>query len=111
MAPVAVSPTTATEIDVTSLKAELSKLDSVTLPPENALRRYKKAAIDLTKGYPYFPEKPTFTQEVKKVREDVRATPYVDPATRADPEKTALFGAATAVRNLTTNIGVSNSEG
>ncbi|WVR03028.1 hypothetical protein IAU60_000017 [Kwoniella sp. DSM 27419] len=75
----------------------------VILPPDNTLRRYQKAGIDLSNGYPYFPPKPEFVQEVTKIREDLRE--YVDPGTRADPEKKALFGAAKEVKDLTTWIG------
>jgi hypothetical protein len=61
----------------------------------------------ISKGYPYFPPKPDFVQDVEKIRTDLRQ--YVDPGTRADPEKKALFGAAKSVTNLTTHIGVSTT--
>jgi hypothetical protein len=41
---------------------------------------------------------------VAKIRTQLRD--YVDPASRADPEKKALFGAASKVINLTVHIGV-----
>lgn len=57
-------------------------------------------------GYPFFPKDvPKFVSEVAAIRTDLRE--YVDPATRADPEKKALFGAAKEVSNLTVHIGVS----
>lgn len=98
--------------DVAQLKERLAKVDldkvkQLTLPPDNTLKRYLKAGIDLSDGYPYFPPKPDFVEDVTKIREQVRDKPYVDPGTRADPEKKALFGAAKKVTNLTTNIGVS----
>ncbi|WVF67006.1 hypothetical protein IAT40_001749 [Kwoniella sp. CBS 6097] len=109
MAPIAIDtppqqPAQSSVEDITALKARLeaSKAD-ITLPPDNTLRRYQKAGIDLSDGYPYFPPKPEFVQDVTKIRIDLRE--YVDPGTRADPEKKALFGAAKEVRNLTTWIG------
>lgn len=109
MAPVALN--IAANDDISEIKAKLAAVDlskvNLTLPPENTIRRYHKAGIDLSGGYPYFPPKPDFVQDVFKVREDVRnGKEYVDPATRADPEKKALFGAATSVTDLTTHIGV-----
>jgi alpha-ketoglutarate-dependent taurine dioxygenase len=113
MAPIATDAapagTPAPASDIAELKAKLQAAnlgDGLVLPPDNTLRRYQKAGIDLSQGYPYFPPKPEFVQDVSKVREDVRdGKPYVDPATRADPEKKALFGAAKEVKNLTTHIG------
>jgi hypothetical protein len=93
--------------DLSSLKAKLQTSGTkspITLPPDNTLRRYQKAGIDLSSGYPYFPPKPEFVQDVNNIRTDLRE--YVDPGTRADPEKKALFGAAEKVVNLTTNLGV-----
>jgi hypothetical protein len=92
-------------------------------PPENTLRRYEKAGIDISRtidsallirsakltsefseGYPYLPNKPEFVQDVEKLQTNLRD--YVDPGTRADPEKKALFGAAKEVRDLSIHIGV-----
>ncbi|KAJ7471176.1 hypothetical protein B0H11DRAFT_2433749, partial [Mycena galericulata] len=72
-------------------------------PPANTLRRYEKAGIDISQGYPYLPNKPEFVQDVEKLQTNLRD--YVDPGTRADPEKKALFGAAKEVRNLSIHIG------
>ncbi len=114
MAPIATdavadSATTRNEVDITALKKQLAqvKLDNarLILPPDNTLKRYLKAGIDLSNGYPYFPPKPEFVEEVFTIRTDLRK--YVDPATRADPAKHALLGAATKVVNITTHIGVS----
>lgn len=115
MAPIAIDDSTtftssargtATD-DIAALKAGLKNLNvDLVLPPDNTLRRYAKAGIDLSGGYPYFPPKPDFVQDVTKIRTDLRE--YVDPGTRADKEKKALFGAAESVRNLTTHIGVSS---
>lgn len=58
-------------------------------------------------GYPFYPVAPDFVQDVAKIRTEIRGgKAYVDPATRADPQKRALFAAAKEVNNLTTNIGV-----
>lgn len=108
MAPIAISsPDETPTLDVSALKAQLSKISSVNLPPENTLRRYQRAGIDLSGGYPYYPPKPEFVEDVKKIRDEESLRAYVDPGTRADPEKKALFGAAKEVRDLTTHIGVS----
>ena len=111
MAPIAINntppaPEAANGDEVAALKARLQglKVDNLQLPPDNTLRRYQKAGIDLSNGYPYFPPKPDFVQDVAKIRNNLRD--YVDPGTRADPEKKALFGAASSVTNLTTHIGV-----
>lgn len=58
----------------------------------------------LPEGYPYYPNKPEFVQDVQKLQSNLRE--YVDPGTRADPEKKALFGAAKEVRQLSVHIGV-----
>jgi hypothetical protein len=115
MAPIAIGTETqdiqSRNDDIAALKERLQSLKvekDITLPPDNTLRRYQKAGIDLSNGYPYFPPKPDFVQDVHKIRTDLRE--YVDPGTRADPEKKALFGAAKEVKNLTTHIGVSPSE-
>jgi len=99
MAPVAVDTPAQAQVEepVKSLKAE------VILPPPNTQLRYKKAGIDISQGYPYYPPKPEFVQDVEKIRTNLRD--YVDPATRADPEKKALFSAAKSVTNLTVHIG------
>ncbi|RXK36037.1 hypothetical protein M231_06685 [Tremella mesenterica] len=108
MAPIAIDPTPVVEerdtsTEIAALKTILKKQENVVLPPDNTLRRYLKAGIDLSNGYPYHPPKPDFVQDVKKIRTDLRE--YQDPALRADPEKKALFGAAKEVKNLTSHIG------
>lgn len=75
------------------------------------LRRSPDSAVDhvfsVAEGYPFYPVAPEFVQDVHKLRTEVRdGRTYVDPATRADPNKRALFAAAKEVNNLTTNIGV-----
>ncbi|KAJ7771207.1 putative alpha-ketoglutarate-dependent sulfonate dioxygenase [Mycena olivaceomarginata] len=64
-------------------------------PPANTLRgaTRKRGSTSRVNGYPYLPNKPEFVQD------------YVDPGTRADPEKKALFGAAKEVRDLSIHIG------
>lgn len=97
-------------IDVAALKASLLALNNpaIKLPPDNTLRRYARAGIDLSAGYPYFPPKPATVQDVYEIRKEQTLRNYVDPGTRADKEKKALFGAAKEVRQLTTHIGVSD---
>ena len=96
-------------IDIAALKASLLALNNpaIKLPPDNTLRRYARAGIDLSAGYPYFPPKPATLQDVYEIRKEQTLREYVDPGTRADPEKKSLFGAAKEVRQLTTHIGVS----
>ncbi|WWC93184.1 hypothetical protein V866_000017 [Kwoniella sp. B9012] len=77
---------------------------TVILPPLSTQKRLEKAGIDISNGYPYIPEKiPQFVQDVYDLRSNLRE--YVDPATRADPEKKALFGAATKVHHLGSHVG------
>ncbi|KAI5475974.1 hypothetical protein MNV49_000533 [Pseudohyphozyma bogoriensis] len=73
------------------------------LPPPSTQARLAKAGINIADGYPYYPPAPKFVSDVAKLRTNIRE--YVDPATRADPEKKALFSAAKSVRNLTVHIG------
>ncbi|ODQ80899.1 hypothetical protein BABINDRAFT_118021 [Babjeviella inositovora NRRL Y-12698] len=76
------------------------------LLPAPTLARYKKYGIDTSKGYPEAPpqsEIPTFVDEAYAVRSE--GFLYVERGKNADPEKKALFGAATEVRHLTKHIG------
>lgn len=76
--------------------------DSLGLPKPTR-ERLEKAGIDLTAGYPYRPSRPLYIDDVYNIRDYDR--PYVDPGTRADPEKKALLSAAAKVVDLTRNIG------
>jgi hypothetical protein len=78
------------------------KKDSLGLP-DSARKRLEKAGIDLSNGYPYRPAKPLYLDDVYKIRDYDRE--YVDAGSRADPEKTALFGAAKEIIHLTAHIG------
>ncbi|BGP19098.1 hypothetical protein JCM10213_006636 [Rhodosporidiobolus nylandii] len=71
------------------------------LPPRSK-ERLEKAGIDIN-DYPHWPEKPSDV----KLAAAVRAAPreHVDPGTRADPEKKALFGAAKEVIDLSPALG------
>jgi len=86
---------------IQQLKGTVKK--EVPLPPAPACARLEKAGIDYKAGYPFFPEPPLYKQEVAAIRDEARD--YVDPGTRADPEKKALFGAAKEVRDLNRHIG------
>ncbi|KZT52647.1 alpha-ketoglutarate-dependent taurine dioxygenase [Calocera cornea HHB12733] len=86
---------------IQQIKGTLAK--DIPQPPAPARARLDKAGIDYKVGYPYYPEKPKYKQEVAQIRAEERS--YVDPGTRADPEKKALFGAAKEVRDLTRHIG------
>ncbi|KAK8008329.1 alpha-ketoglutarate-dependent taurine dioxygenase [Apiospora marii] len=71
--------------------------------PELSRQRLEKAGIDLTGAYPEHPKKVLYLQDVYKLRGEDRD--YTDPASRADPEKKALFSAAKEVRDVTVHIG------
>lgn len=71
--------------------------------PEPARKRLEKAGIDLSNGYPYRPAKPLYLDDVYKLRDYDRE--HIDPGSRADPEKKALFSAAKEVIHLTAHIG------
>ncbi|KAJ7062055.1 hypothetical protein C8F01DRAFT_1284094 [Mycena amicta] len=104
MAPVATEPTVTAPAHPV-IKPVYPEVDNASFkrPPTNTLRRYEKAGIDVSQGYPYLPNKPEFVQDVEKLQTGLRD--YVDPGTRADPEKKALFGAAKEVRDLSIHIG------
>jgi hypothetical protein len=78
------------------------KKDTLGLPEPTRIR-LEKAGIDLSNGYPYRPAKPLYLDDAYKIRDYDR--PHVDPGSRADPEKKALFSAAKEVIHLTTHIG------
>lgn len=104
MAPVAIESAQAQDSLITNLKEAISapvkpRLDEeVLVPPPTARARLEKAGIDWKKGYPFYPEAPLYRQEVDAIRTE--RTPFIDPGTRADPEKKALFGAAKSIRHL-----------
>ena len=76
--------------------------DTLNLPAPTR-KRLEKAGIDLSEGYPYRPSRPLYLDDVYSIRDYYR--PHVDPATRADPQKKALFSAAEKVVDLTKHIG------
>ncbi|KAF2015864.1 alpha-ketoglutarate-dependent taurine dioxygenase [Aaosphaeria arxii CBS 175.79] len=80
----------------------VQKKDTLGLP-EQTIKRFEKAGIDLSDGYPYRPAKPLYLDDAFNVRNYDR--PFVDPGSRADPEKKALLSAAKEVIHLTTHIG------
>lgn len=93
MAPIAIDPVIKDVVQ--------PKKDTIGLP-EAARIRLGKAGID-TSTYPYRPAKPIYLDDVYNIRNKERE--YVDPGSRADPEKTALFSAAEKVIHLTSHIG------
>jgi hypothetical protein len=75
-----------------------------TLPlPQAARTRLEAAGIDLSKGYPERPAAPLFLDDAISIRNVERE--HVDAGARADKSKSALFGAAKEVINLTSHIG------
>ncbi|KAF1986876.1 TauD-domain-containing protein [Aulographum hederae CBS 113979] len=97
MAPIAIEPITPTIKDVV-----IPKKDHLGLPPRS-VARLEKAGIDLSAGYPYRPARPLYLDDVYAIRDYDRT--HVDPGSRADPEKKALFSAAKEVIHLTAHIG------
>lgn len=84
-------------------KADLSLAAEL---PEPTRRRFEKYGIDISEGYPVYPDKdkiPKFIDEAYAIRD--REYPYVERGQGADREKKALFGAAKEVKNLTKHIG------
>lgn len=71
--------------------------------PGPALERLQKAGIDLSNGYPDYPRRLTWLEDAWELEPKDRE--YVDPGTRADPDKKALFGAAKEVRHLAKHLG------
>ncbi|ODQ80985.1 hypothetical protein BABINDRAFT_6842 [Babjeviella inositovora NRRL Y-12698] len=95
-----------TLVDLTKGKPTGGYASFAYLLPAPTLARYKKYGIDTSKGYPEAPpqtEIPTFVDEAYAVRN--KDFPYTERGKNADPEKKALFGAATEVRHLTKHIG------
>lgn len=76
--------------------------DTLALPVA-ARERLEKGGVDLSAGYPYRPSRPLYVDDVYNIRDYDRS--HVDPGTRADPEKKALFSAAKQVIHLTKHIG------
>ncbi|KAF2167408.1 hypothetical protein M409DRAFT_54010 [Zasmidium cellare ATCC 36951] len=95
MAPAAIVPEI---VDV----APPTKIDSLGLPGP-ARARLEKAGIDLSQGYPYRPARPLYLQDVYAIRDYDRE--FIDPGSRADKSKKALFSAAKEVKHLTAHIG------
>ncbi|ODV85805.1 hypothetical protein CANARDRAFT_197464 [[Candida] arabinofermentans NRRL YB-2248] len=80
--------------------------EGLDILPEYSRQRLIASGIDISKGYPERPDQsqiPIFKDEVFQIRDDVY--PYVERGKNADPEKKALFGAATEVINLTERVG------
>ncbi|OQE27284.1 hypothetical protein PENSTE_c004G03028 [Penicillium steckii] len=89
-------------IDPRIVDVALPRKDHLGLP-ESTRQRLEKAGIDLSSGYPYRPSRPLYLEDVYEIRNYDR--PYVDPGTRADPEKKSLLSAAKEVIHLTRHIG------
>ncbi|KAK6454013.1 taurine catabolism dioxygenase [Scheffersomyces xylosifermentans] len=82
------------------------QLDWLKKLPEPARKRFEKAGIDLSQGYPVIPKRediPKFVDEAFEIRN--KDYPYIERAKNADPEKKALLGAAKEVIHLTKHIG------
>jgi alpha-ketoglutarate-dependent taurine dioxygenase len=74
--------------------------------PASTRARYARHNIDISEGYPVVPDNeqiPKFVADAYEIRN--KDFPYIERGKNADPEKKALFGAATEVRDLTKHIG------
>ena len=91
-----------TAIEKRIVDVEVPKKDTIAIPGPTR-QRLEKAGIDLSNGYPYRPLRPLYLDDVYKIRDNDR--PYVDPGSRADPEKKALLSAAKEVIHLNRHIG------
>ncbi|KAF7193415.1 Alpha-ketoglutarate-dependent dioxygenase cnsP [Pseudocercospora fuligena] len=81
------------------------KKDDLGLP-EPTLKRFEKAGIDLSNGYPYRPAKPLYLQDAFAIRNE--PWEHIDAGARAkknNPSKSSLLRAAKKVTDLTTHIG------
>ncbi|KAL1406446.1 hypothetical protein Q8F55_008145 [Vanrija albida] len=120
MAPIAV-PTAdaippapvATDDDLAAVKEKIAAGNvgkkswaSYEVPPDSTIKRYLKAGgIDLYNGYPAYRPADSVYDDVVEKRVLRGGREFVDPGTRADPEKKALFAAAKEVITLTKHIG------
>jgi hypothetical protein len=102
MAPSAIDAPPAAPISPLIKDTKAPKIIKLPLP-ESARRRFEKAGVDLSNGYPYTPLQPLYIQDVEQIRNEPRE--YVDAGSRADPEKKALFNAAKQIIHLTNHIG------
>lgn len=78
----------------------------LSILPAPTRRRFEKAGIDISKGYPVIPPSkdiPKFVDEAFAIRNE--EYPYIERAKNADPKKEALFSAATEVKHLSKHIG------
>lgn len=74
--------------------------------PTATKNRYARHNVDISGGYPFVPASediPKFVAEAYEIRNE--DYPFVERGKNADPEKKALFGAASEVRDLTKHIG------
>ncbi|GME70836.1 unnamed protein product [Ambrosiozyma monospora] len=80
--------------------------EGLTILPETTKQRFVESGIDISRGYPERPSKeavPVYLDEAFAIRND--DYPHIERGKNADPEKKALFGAATEVIDLTKNVG------
>jgi hypothetical protein len=103
MAPSAIDPPASNPAILPFIK-DIKEPVTHKLPiPGPTRRRLEKANVDLSNGYPYTPGQPLYVQDVEQIRNEPRE--FIDAGSRADPEKKALFNAATKIIHLTNHIG------
>lgn len=80
--------------------------EGLELLPATSRKRLEEDGIDLSKGYPEIPDRteiPVFVDQAYAIRN--KELPFIERGKNADPEKKALFGAATEVIHLTKRVG------
>ncbi|PMD40931.1 alpha-ketoglutarate-dependent sulfonate dioxygenase [Hyaloscypha variabilis F] len=103
MAPSAIDPPASTPAILPFIKDTKEPVTHKLSIPGPTRQRLEKANVDLSNGYPYTPGQPLYVQDVEQIRNKPRE--FIDAGSRADPEKKALFNAATKVIHLTNHIG------
>lgn len=86
-----------------SVDVEKPSVELAVPIPAPTRRRFEAAGIDLSGGYPLLPTDFEYLQDAEAKGD--KAHPYNDAGLRADPEKKELFGAAKAVKHLTSHVG------
>lgn len=80
--------------------------EGLKILPKHSKQRMVDGGIDISQGYPEIPNRdeiPVYVDQAQAIRDET--VPYIERGKGADPEKKALFSAATEVFNLTDKIG------
>lgn len=85
-------------------KPSPNNVNAVKHLPKQTRSRFQRHGVDLSKGYPEYPENPPFYLDEGYA---IRGEPWthIERGKNADPDKKALFDAAKEVKHLTKYIG------